>query len=303
MYHIKKMDDIQSVSYIVVKPYQGLVNQLLSITWALEIGEKTGRYVKIESFQPNFNNYRYRIPISNVIDISETNQMLKNEDFKVRISNDKINSIEFDNVLKPRPALKFKTLEHAISTVLKSQHKTEFHVGYSFYAKSPFNIEFFKCIVFKTKFYSTVKEIRDYLELDKYDSIHMRIENDSIKHNVKKLKDKTEDDVRQLFLSKYEEIIINLRNNTKHNIVTNNRKIFVASNLLKCEDDCNQKYLELKQKYNLIDTSSCKEFYDKVGDGRELRAIIDFILCLQSENFYCLEGISSFSSLLSKLKQ
>lgn len=299
---------------IILTPYNGFVNQMIGILASIELGTIVKENIIIDGFMKQYNARNDIIPISNILNMKESNMKLKEKGFS---SIEDIETIENKSIsirhqiIIPRY---YKTVDEAIRTYRKNYMNTTytiFHVG-NFIVEDlrPIHAEIFKCLRFQNKFYNKVDEFlsdeNKYNEKtdstidvnsniisnnisspklsDCFNSIHLRIENDMLKHL-----DKVIFNGRRKYM---EEII------EQYNIYFEMMKeepIFVATGLHK----------DIKDKYNGY-LNSIRKTHDirltpkKLFDGRELNAIVDFLICLKSTSFIGLK-YSTFSRLVDMI--
>lgn len=144
---------------------------------------------------------------------------------------------------------------------------------------------------FHPSFYEIINFCKSIYSLDNYGSIHFRLEDDMIKSIVG-------DD--QTKIKNYSEVIFSRYLIEIKKIFKPNDVIYISTHLCKSNNYNNNKLYELKKLYPkivFIETNLWRKEFPYIDEGREIDAIIDYLICRDSHSFICFEG-STFSNTL-----
>jgi hypothetical protein len=286
----------------IVSPRIGLCNQLQSIVKTFLLGIKYNRSIYIDKFQIDLESGRLT-DINEILDIDKMNHFYAENNINI-----KINKNMDDNILSDLENYKLKEINYDnlsnisfINDIIENNmDKQIIYIGnpVSLCISNSFNLDwsdyknlyFFLMtnLIFKQSFYDLKDHIKNQLNLTNFTTIHLRIEDDAIKHFAY---------CYNLTIDEYNKILLDYYTSKINN---QDKKIYICSGILeysntinfdfynKLLDDNNNKILD---KRNII-------ISDYIKHNRELIAIVDLLIAFDSENFVgC--WISSFSQIIN----
>lgn len=286
------------MSIFIVSPRIGLCNQLQTIVKGILLGIKFNRNIYIDKFQINlYNNDLW--DINKILNINKTNDFL----LSINVTNCKIiNEIDkniINNIANYKlPTINYNNIQEQTcinNHIEKNLDKNIIYLGniVSLCLNKSFNYTWgdysnlyyliISNIKFHDNFYKIKEEIKTKLNLKNYTTIHLRIEDDALRHfsHCYKL---TIDEYNQKLLSYY---------NSKIKVIKQN--MYICSGIFKYDNKINYNYyINLKKNNNLIYDKSNVTIDNIYLNNRELIAIIEMLIAYDSDKFIgC--GISSFS--------
>lgn len=276
---------------------RGLMNQLINIINGILISNNVSRYIYNPTFLPYYNSTD-SIPLSEVIDIDYLNELLETFGLKVRIEkelsleNEKwIKSDNYNNVCSV----------NSMTSINQSLVKMEYpymDIGCMFSVTLEKDMttlaiehQIYKNLKFMPKYYQVVEYcINTYLS-PTFNSVHLRMEDDFAlcyaSTSGKSFKE-------------YSNIILKRYLQYMKTLFKTNSPIYIATHLLKSENRNNYIIDEIRKVYpNIVIATPWRDKFS-LPIGREIDAIIDYILCLRSHNFIGMAG-STYSVLISKI--
>ena len=285
----------------IVEPKLGLCNQLQTIVKGILLSIKYQRDLFIHNFQINLNTKTFT-NINEILDINEINKFLKHNNYNIKVLKYLDNSI-----LSKIEEFKLPNINYNKIQVLKNiniDNKNNLQNEYiylgnivSICLQNSLNLKYYDFknnyyqilanLKFNNIFYEIKNKIINDLKLNNFTAIHLRIEDDALKHfsHCHKI---SIDEYNNKLKSFYE---LHIKNNKNNNI-------YISSGILNFDNKINsQYYLDLKLKYNNIYDKSNIQIDKYYLNNRELIAIVDLLLCFDSSKFIgC--GISSFSRVI-----
>jgi len=279
--------------YLIVRPKYGLCNQLYSISKGIIFGLISDRDIFFSSFQIDYRNENNLCEFHNIIDIIHLQKILDRYKINIKIFSDmniigkKIITGDDSNISLIKdfvPLLlnennineQFLDIDNPISAIIPDEYsKLQYYID--------LNIKFIQ------KFINIADEITNKLNLKNYCCIHLRLEDDAIKH-MKDLSNKDFD------IEVFNNICKKKYLNELDDLKVLNVKIYICTSLIIDKHFNNDFYLDIKDKYNLIDKNNIVDI-DSECDCREIYGIIDFIIAKNSL-FFIGTDWSSFSLYL-----
>jgi hypothetical protein len=285
----------------IVEPKLGLCNQLQTIVKGILLSIKYQRDLFIHNFQINLNTKTFA-NINEILDIDEINKFLKHYNYNIKILKEldcsilnKIEDFKLPNIDYNKIS-DLRTINTDIENYLQNEY---IYLGniVSICLQNSLNLKYYDFknkyyqilsnLKFNKEFYQLKDKIKNDLKLTNFTVIHLRIEDDALKH-----------------FSHFHKIPINEYNNklkSFYELHINNNKntnIYISSGILNFDNKINcQYYLDLKGKYNNIFDKSNIQIDKYYLNNRELIAIVDLLICFDSSKFIgC--GISSFSRVI-----
>lgn len=284
---------------LVVKPYCGLCNQLISIFQAISLAKQSGRRLWIQGFQPAFNVYPDygRKPIEDVFVMDALSRV-----FEWPISGvpDWADTSTWPSPQRASQAKLFKRPK----SILRSDTPVVYG-GFLFFPNFP-------CLAIRKTFLASLEHcvtprvretcawVMDSLGLTArtYNVLHLRLEEDMVAHLAKRSGTKM-GQVRHVLMGVYDEIIAKLMVSETGVSETevNETKTFICIGTELHSHT--QAYLATTMaKLNGL-TSNDKQtsIAIRLGKGRELAALIDFMIASKGARFAG-TSVSSFSEII-----
>jgi hypothetical protein len=279
--------------YLIVRPKYGLCNQLYSISKGIIFALISDRDIFFSSFQIDYRDENNLCEFHNIIDVEHLQKIIDKYNINVRIFSDmgikgkKIETNDDTNIslikdfipllfLENNVNERFLDIDNPISAVIPDEYKLLNNYV-------DLNIKFIK------KFIDIANEITQQLNLKNYCCIHLRLEDDAVRH-MKDLSNKDLD--MEVFNNVCKKKYLDELDNLK----VLNVKIYICTSLIIDKHANNEFYLSIKEKYNLIDKNNIVDT-DSECDCREIYGIIDFIIAKNSL-FFIGTDWSSFSLYL-----
>ena len=280
----------------IARTGSGLVNQLINLVNGITFSNSVERHIYNPHFLPNYNSTEW-IPLSTVFDIDHLNKMFASMNLNVRIVTDEsigkkdwIKSKTYNNICSTNSRLEItkKLLEddHPFldlgSVFSVTVEKDEF--------VSKIEREFYKNMRFTSGFHAALNYIQDNFLCEKYHVVHLRLEDDFISpysgHFGHSYKDYT-----MIILNRYFEFMAKM--------FSPHDKIYIATHLLKAQYPNNYVIDLIREKYPNIVTSVPWREHITLPSGREIDAIVDYLICANAQKFIGMHG-STFSILLGQ---
>jgi hypothetical protein len=282
----------------IVSPRIGLCNQLQCIVKGILLGIKYNRNIYINKFQINLysndlcdineilninkiNSYLLSKNIYNCKIISQVDPVIIDnlENYKLcKINYDSISSETFiNNHIDENLDKSILYLGNLVSLCISQS----FEYNWGDYTNLYYNL--MSNIIFHDKFYELKENIKNKLELVNYNTVHLRIEDDALKH-FSHCYNLSIEEYNANILSFYEEKMKHCTNRT-----------YICSGMLKYDNTINFAYYEKMMRDNSLLCDKKDIVIDSYYlDNRELIAIIELLLAYDADKFIgC--GISSFS--------
>ena len=255
--------------------YSGLVNQLYSLVNGIIICHLTNHDLAVPRFYPQYNLLE-TIPLEDILDLPHLQKIMEELEIKVYIlpvpSGEYAKSKHFNPALGP---INHFGLKHIVES-LKSETGTK-NLGYVFsdllFKETPLFPELIRRIKFSPEF----EEIVESLKIpEEYLGVHLRIEDDMLEHFKK--------DIQYLNENKFlEDCGRNLYLNYRKKIF-GDKKIFLATYLGKKDHRMNWILADLSKDYTII-PGSWRKHFPQIPSGREIDAIIDYIVMTRATRF------------------
>lgn len=291
----------------IITPRLGLCNQLQTIIKGILLAIKFNRNLYIDKFQIDLSTGKLE-DIDNILDIDYINKYLTNE---IKTNIKIINNIEinknYDSYYLPNVDYSYISNISYLNDIIELNNNMNiiflgnivslnidqsFNFKYNDYS----NNNLYYLISYNIRFHHKFYEIKDFIkkELNLYDfhCIHLRIEDDALKHFAHCF-NLSIDEYNKKLITFYEE---NIKNLTEKN---ENKKIYLCSGILEFDNTINLSFYENLKNNNKLLVDKKNISLDKYYlNNRELIAIIDLLISYESDNFIgC--GISSFSQVIN----
>lgn len=279
----------------------GLFNQFINVINGLMIGHCSKRQIYNPRFLPDYRSTNW-IPLSSVIDIPHLNGMLRSLELNTQIEVDeKLSKIEWK--VSPNRGFLFQTISNSlvqVSSFVEQESHDFLDIGWVFslvmekdQSIRDIELHIYKNIQFLPE-YKTVFNycLNNYLNTP-YNVVHLRLEDDWINHQIATSSSKLSfEEHSQIIWEKYCEAMARM--------FTPQDKIFIATYLNKTVQRNNHYIDQIRLLYpNAITATPWRENFN-LPTGREIDAIIDFMICRNGEKFIGLGG-STFSVLTAQI--
>jgi len=284
----------------IISPKIGLCNQLQTIVKGILLGIKYNRDIYIDKFQIHLYDNNFR-DINKILNISKINEYLKSQGVTINILKN-IDQNIINNISQYfLPNVDYKKImfsSYINNNIEENLHKNIIYLGnivsLDLYKSFGYNYSDYTNlfhlimanITFQDNFYEIKNKIKSHLNLVHYSTIHLRIEDDAIKHFA---------NCYNLSIDQYNNNLLDFYSKV---IEKNKEPIYICSGILSYDNKINYNYYTNLMKNNklLCDkrTVPINEYY---LNNRELIAIIDLLIAYDSDNFIgC--GISSFTQTI-----
>ena len=288
---------------LIIRPVYGLCNQINSLVKGILLAHYSNRDLYIDQFQIDCNHKEKRNKIDIIYDLGKLQNILEflklqvkildNLDIKnnpnikkliVQQEND-YNKIDIEKYMKENEKESILDVENLSLYFDTNKHNLE----------ETFNI-IITNIPFHNRFIELSEKIMETFHLKNYVCLHLRLEDDCFDYMKNCLNDPniTKDQIIQIYQTQYEKELEELK---QYKV-----KIYICTSLGIYSNKLNSYYIELKNKYNLIDKNDLINSFsvDTKIKCRELYGIIDFLIAKNANYFIGCEW-SSFSILISKV--
>jgi hypothetical protein len=277
----------------------GLINQMWSLVNGILLGHCTGKHIVVSGFYADYNQNR-TVPIQDLIDIPALNCLIVKLGLHTHVTTH-LNDVTWkpSNYMNPTKTLYSDCGFIDTIAFLKSESDKYIDISDTFcdnmFRKNSDERyqHLFTDLISGLIFSTEVKEIVNYIKLSvgipsSYKAIHLRLEDDIIK--LRPFKDISEQEYGDSVYQKYKGLF--------QAFFDSNDTIFVATHLIKSENRYNYVINELKSIYpKMVMTNNWREQFPKFHLGRDIDALIDYALCLDS-NFFIGYGFSTFSQAI-----
>lgn len=275
----------------------GFINQIIHIVYGILLAGITKRKLSDPIFNVDFRN-KETVPFSSIVCIDSLNKLLEELNLEtsiVSVEGEWTKSPHYGNLFKVSQSLEEigKELSQDQSQYLDiGWYRTDF-IPPVMIRKGPIfaKIEnaLYKGIKFKQIFYDIVKSLSIN---NHYNALHLRLEGDWGERCwlVSGCKKNAQDCIKSLYENYLREI---------KRVFSPHENIFVSTHLGKTEDENNWVLDDLKTKYSIKTSHGWREKGFSLPQGREINAIVDYIICLNSTNFIGIHG-STFSSFVTR---
>nr|WIL04073.1 O-fucosyltransferase [Cedratvirus lena] len=249
----------------------GLMNQLITLASGMYMAHLLGRDFYCEGFYPQYNDRTRILPLEEIIDIQATTSVLRTRMCKAK---------------EPEKTVNLGCLLHN-RKVFFSSLKTLYEVNWSsldigcpFFYSLDENDDLILDVLSLVSKFVFAKKYTDlalsYQPKTDYISVHLRLEDDMLAF----LKSLGMSPI--LYISKFRKVLSSLSREVP---------IFVASNLNKEKNACTFVLEELEKTHQV--------FYSKsLGQGREIDALVDYLVCLGGVSFVGSDQASTFSRVV-----
>lgn len=279
---------------------RGLVNQFINLVNGITLCNPIGRHIYNPRFLPYYNNTDW-IPLSNIIDIDHLNKILASLKFTTRIITEE--SVGQEKWIKSNRYNKVCSTDSRIQIleVLSEEKNKYVDIGDVFSASlekdshiDKFELEFFRNIKFVSQFQVALNYIQDNYLGQKYNVVHLRLEDDFVAPFSSLF--------RKYSYQEYTMILMNRYLEHMDKMFSPDDKIYIATHLSKSHYENNYVIDLIREKYpNIIISVPWRE-HVSLPLGREVDAIVDFMIGRNALNFIGMHG-STFSILISKVNQ
>ena len=269
----------------------GLINQLYSLVNAVLFSHYVGRYLVVTGFYPQYNSDT-KIGLSKIIDLPHLNLLLAKLNLSTYL-------IDFDALHPPlknrilncqksryyNPAQQTFNIHKFLGTLIHLKSETErfldlggtFSIG--IFLENP--EQEIKQLAIKLlggiKFTRPFTEIIDSFSQEKYKTVHFRLEDDMLLHKSEILKS-TPEEIGVSVYQRYKERL--------KKFVSPDQKFFLATHLTKSQYKMNYLVDELKRDYpKMFMSGDWREKFPSFYFGREIDAIVDYLLCVNGTSF------------------
>lgn len=263
----------------------GLINQLTHFIHATVIADKMGRTLVEPTFLPNYDKLE-SIPLSAILDLSQQKTpIIEHLDENVEWSTKYLNTLT--QAVPPSPL-------SAIIEKLREETHPALDVG-SCYRLKDLNPEQELRLFHSLKFTPVFDRVVDYCQEligGEYSAVHYRLEDDWIAEMGR---------VYLLAPTYAANFLHESFAAHMESVLKKNEKIYLATHLTKASHRFN--YMIKKLEYpNLLLNLPWREKFPEVPQGREIDALVEFLICRRAKKFIGLWE-STFARLIGKLNQ
>ena len=288
----------------IVSPRIGLCNQLQTIVKGILLAIKFNRNIYIDRFQIDLQNNNL-CDIRDILDIEKINIFLQdiikipikildiiNIDIINNLHNYRLPNIDYNNIahysyINDDIELNNKMEIIYLGNIVSLDLYKSFNYIYDDYSNNNLYYLIINNIKFNKIFYKIKDIIKEELKLTKFNSIHLRIEDDAIKYFSK---------CYNLSVEDYNIKILNFYNDNIKKLNQNNT--YICSGILDFDNTINLDYYKNIKNDNKLLCDKKNIIIDNYYlDNRELIAIIDLLVAFDSD-FFIGCHISSFSQVI-----
>jgi len=287
----------------IISPRIGLGNQIYTIVKGILLAIKYNRNIYIDKFQIDLNSGRL-CNINEILDIKKINIFLQtiiktNIEILDTIDENIINTIS--NYCLPNiDYTKISTITYINNYIEINSHMNIIYLGnivsldlfqsfgyiWNVYTDTNFYYLLMNNISFHKKFYILKDKIKEELNLNNYNCVHLRIEDDAINH----------------FYKCYHNLTIEEYNNNLLKFYTTNMPTqnitYICSGIINFDNNINLNYYNDLMKNNKLLCDKQNIVLDTYyTSNRELIAIVDLLLAFDSTYFIGYD-FSSFTQLI-----
>ena len=273
----------------------GLFNQLINLINGLIIGHLTQRVIYHPRFLPNYNSLD-SIPLEEILDLVHLNQLLSSLNLNTSIEFNKtvdekewVISKYYNKLTNP---LTTNSLDEICSKLFQ-EDSPYLNIGSVFGLLSTNDLEdvLFGQIRFLPKYYEVLNHCLTYFN-SKYNTIHLRLEDDWINFISESSRISFEDYTQKLF----NDYLLSMEK-----IFSPNDTIFLATHLLKSNNRNNHLIDRIRITYpNLVYSIPWRDNFPDFLPGREIDAIIDYLIGINGERFIGLY-FSTYSRIIGRI--
>lgn len=250
----------------------GLMNQLISLASGMYIAHLLGRDFYCQGFYPQYNDNSRILPLAEIVDVETTISCLRTRMTETEPKEG--HSVNLASLLHDR-----KTFLSFLKT-LYDRDWPVLYIGCPFF----YNLDekddlvmHVLSLVSKLTFTKTFTDLAlIYQPKQPYVSVHLRLEDDMLAF----LKSLGLSPIQ--YISKFRKVLSSLPEEVP---------IFVASNLNKEKNVCNFVLQELQKTHQVFTSQS-------LGRGREIDALVDYLICLGGVSFVGADQASTFSRVI-----
>lgn len=287
----------------IISPRFGLCNQLQSIVKGILLSIKYKRHLYINKFQIDLNSGRLS-DINAILDIEFLNNFLqKTIDTSSKIITTLPSNINLNNLHNyylpgvnsknsPHiPCLNDNIEKNSSMNIIYLDNPVMLNISMSFSETglSTYYSIIMNKIKFTDIFYKLKEKIKNALNLTRYNCVHLRIEDDALRHFS---------NCHNMSIPAYNHLLIGFYNRNIMELIKNKNMIYICSGMNNLNNKINSNYYK-----NLIKDNAM--IYDKQSvdidtfflKNRELIAIIELLIAYDSSSFIGL-WLSSFSQVI-----
>ena len=260
----------------------GLFNQLMHIVTGLILANLMGRNIYKPTFLPNYNSLN-SVPLSDVIDVEHLNKVLLSLNMTcqihmdVDVPNDLFVISQYRNNFLSK--IEFTPVQSILDKLRNEDQHKYLDLGSVFgqiseYKELELNIH--KNILFQPQYYKILEYCKlNYLQ-GSYNAVHLRLEDDWIS---------CMSPIYCTTFEGYSELLMRNYNKSMESLFLPTDKIYIASHLGKAKNRNNNIIERIREKYpNIVTVIDWRKHFT-VTKGREIDAIIDYLICLDSQKF------------------
>lgn len=299
---------------LYVKPFCGLCNQLTVVCHAISIAKQTNRRVWVDGFQPSYETYsnKQRLRFDDMFDLLELSSVfgLPIREVPEWFRKDELYA-SWGPLERPSQSKKFKNAKQVYRVCLD---KGLCVVNGGFLFINGYIDEQIKMFVrsmrdiCKPCLSEAARHISQELGLvdKKYNAIHIRLETDMVNH-LSRRRGKTQSDIKNILFEKTNDMIqflvphSNIVSVAEEHMSGDNSPIptFMAYGQ-NMDNNANMFVKNMREKIRGVDSCGYTDYIrEKCGRGREIAAIVDFLICINGSMFAG-SNISTFSIFISK---
>lgn len=250
----------------------GLFNQLNTLAALIVLGHIVNADILVRGFYPQFQNYEHRLPLSQVINLPAMNNLFTVLGLRTRLLDWK------GEIYPPSKTPRQQNLISYAQLSVKTRDNADLGQMYGHEAATPgspvterlYSFLLAKCR-FNPTFYRVADKIRQQLGLKSYPAVHLRLEKDT----------KLYTDMARVSYRRFQAIHTYNYRLWLHSLPST-QPVFVASGLSE------QELLQWRQEFPQLrwKPSNWRASHPDLPLGREIDAIIDYLLCVKGSVFY-----------------
>lgn len=250
----------------------GLMNQLIALASGMYLAHLLGRDFYCEGFYPQYNDKSRILPLHEIVDVGASTATLRTRMVTSRPEMEQ--TINLGCLLGNRKVF-FSSLK-----TLYDRDWSVLHIGCPFFynldEKDDLILDVLS-LVSKLTFTKTFTDLAlSYQPKQEYVAVHLRLEDDMLAF----LKSLGMSPIQ--YISKFRKVLSSLPKEVP---------VFVASNLNKEKNACNFVLQELQKTHQVFTSQS-------LGQGREIDALVDYLICLGAVSFVGADQASTFSRVI-----
>ena len=281
---------------MIIRPRSGLNNQIYCIIKGIILAHLTERDIYIDGFQKDYKNMNNLIPIDNVINIYHLQNIIYKYQLNVKIEN-KINNQFPIQKIKCPTNIPMCLVKNTLLIIKSDENNSIMNIDIETPTSSDIPQEYESVFLnilneleFTNYFINIAKEVKEQLNFNKYACVHLRLENDAIKHLAENsIFDFN--DINGIYKTKY------LMEYDFYKKYQNN--IYVCTGLSD-KDENYTFYQKMKKHFQWKDKTDIQHsFYNEQND-REVLAIVDYIIAKDATVFLGCDW-SSFSININRI--